>query len=191
MKATRFFIGASLAAVVIFGAYSCGKTLSLLNKTFTFSMPAQNFVIPPVPDSIALVSGYMPAVSGAFTYNLDSCIKANTGGALGVSNIGSFKINSCVLTVTNPDSTSNFQDFQSMNIAFTSTAVTGTYNLGCTQPDTYSATMTLTPTDTSADMKNYLQGSNFNYSVKGQMRHGTTDTMKCNAVFTFTVNVKG
>lgn len=191
MKINRILLSVSLASVVISGIYSCAKTLSLLNKTFTVSIPAQNFTIPPVPDSIAVVSGYMPAVNGAFTYNLDSCIKANTGGTLGVSNIGSFKIASCVLTVTNPDSVNNFRAFQNLAISFTSTAASGTYSIGFTQPDIYAATMTLVPADTTADMKSYLQGSNFNYSVKGQMRHGTTDTMQCNAVFTFSINVKG
>ncbi len=191
MKTNRIILVASLSALVGTSIYSCSKVLSLIDKTFTVSLPAQAFVIPPVDASIAAVSGYMPAVTGAFTYNLDSCIKANTGGSLSISNISGFKISSCVLTVTNPDSANNFQDFQSMNVGFTSSAVTTTYNLGCTQPDTYSETMTLAPLDTTADMSSYLQGSNFNYSVKGQMRHGTTDSMKCNAVFTFSIHVKG
>ena len=191
MKTVRNVLLVSVVATLVMGVYSCNKVLSLINKTFTVSIPAQNFVIPPVPDSVALASGYMPAVSASFTYNLDSAIKANTGGSLGISNIGSFKISSCVLTVTNPDSVNNFRAFQNMNIAFTSSAVSSTYNLGFTQPDTYAPTMTLAPLDTSANMTNYLQGSNFNFSVKGQMRHGTTDTMQCNAVFTFSINVKG
>jgi hypothetical protein len=190
MNMKRFLL-ITLSACAAIGISSCSKTLSLLNKTFTFQLPAQNFSIPPVPDSVALVSGYMPAISGAFTYNLDSCIKANTGNALGVNNIGSFKITSCVITLNNPDSVNNLSAFQSLNLAFTSTAVSGTYSLGFDQPNVYAATMTLAPADTSADMKNYLQGSNFNYSIKGQMRKGTTDTMQCNAVFNVTVRVQG
>ena len=191
MKQKHILIAAFTA--LIFGSLitTCSKTASLLNKTFTFSTPAQSFVIPPVPDSIALVSGYMPAVTGSFSYNLDSFIKANTGGVLGIANISILKLNNCLLTDTNPDSLSNFRDFQSLTVSFTATSTSSSYVISATQPDVYAATMTLMPNDTSASMAPYLSGSTFNYSVKGQMRHGTADSMKCNAVFTFTVNVQG
>ena len=191
MKNNRSVSIAVIATVVVFAIASCSKVASILTKNLSFSTTAQPFNIPPVPTAIALSTGIMPTVKGSFSYNLDSLIKASTNNALGVNSIGSLKIANCTMTVTNPTDSSNFQDFKSVTITFTSASTSATYQLTVNQADTFSSTMILTPVDTTADLKAYLQGNTFNYSVDGVMRRGTTDTMKCNAVFTFTLKVQG
>ena len=172
---------------------SCSKIASVLSKTLTFTTPAQTFTIPPVSDSAVVAASFFPAptVTGSFSYNLDSFIKANTGGVLGVNNIGSVRINNCTFNCTNAIPTANFQDFQTVTFSFTSTSNSSPLNLTVNQPDVFSSSMILTPSDTSTEMKSYLSGSSFTYGLSGQMRHGVSDSMKCNVTFTFTINVHG
>jgi hypothetical protein len=172
---------------------SCSKIASVLSKTLTFTTPAQSFTIPPVSDSAVLLTTFypLPAVNGSFNYNLDSFIKANTGGVLGINNIASVRINNCTFNCSNAISTANFQDFQTVTFSFTSTSNTTPFTLTVNQPDVFASSMVLTPTDTSTEMKSYLSGSSFNYGISGQMRRGTSDSMQCNVTFTFTINVHG
>lgn len=190
----RFISVLFLAAIAISTVLSCTKLASKINKDFTFSTSPQPFVIPIVPDSIVTAANLFKLPDAppiTFSYNLDSLIKANTDNILGVGNIGSLKVNSCVLTVTNPHPLSNFQDFETVTITFMATGSSYQYIITANQPDVYSETMTLSPADPSSDMKNILQGNNFKFLLSGKMRHGTADSMKCNAVFNFTVNVQG
>ncbi len=187
----KYSIAASvLMLIASFGLNSCSKVASILSQFLTFNTPAQNFTIPPVPNAVAAGTQIiMPTISGAFTYNLDSFIKAGTGGQMGINNIANVHINSCVLTVTNPTDSANWQQFQTVTISLTSATNSTPYVLTVNQADIYSSTMTLTPTDTTSELKSYLQGSAFNYSIGAQMRRGTTDSMKCNAVFSFTIKL--
>ena len=194
MITNRYLTTSAFAIIFLCALSSCSKTSSILNRTFSFSTPAQTFAIPPVPNAVAYGSGIMPTVSGSFKYDLDSAIKAASNNALSINNLGSLKLASCVITETNNTTvadSSNFSSFQSITISFTSVSNSTPYQLTVNQPDVFATSMTLAPLDTNAEMKSYLQGSNFNYAVDGKMRRGTKDTMKCNAVFTFTVKVQG
>ena len=191
MTINKIFTTAIIGLAITFGLMSCGKLASLINKTLNITTPGQNFTIPPVPYNSTLSVNFLPSLNGSFEYNLDSFIKANTDGALGINNITFLRIDSCTFTVTNPTATSNFQAFDTASIAFTSSSNSTPYVLKASQPNVYSVNLTMRPADTTINMQSYIQGNTFKYTISGKMRSATTDSMKCTGAMSFTVRIKG
>jgi hypothetical protein len=44
---------------------------------------------------------------------------------------------------------------------------------------------------TTKELKGYMMGNQYNYSVGGKLRRGTTDTLRCTIDFEFTLRVQG
>jgi hypothetical protein len=189
-KSFKFAVSIVITIAFIFGFCGCSKLAQNLNQTFTLQTPAQTFTIPPIPNIVASLDT-MPTVQGSFSYNIDSFIKANTGNVLSISNLNMVKISSCVLSLSDATPASNFQDFQYATIAFHSAANSTPFVLSANPPDVYASILTLTPTDTTGNLKTYMTGNSFNFSMTGAMRRGTADTLHCSVVFTFSINVQG
>lgn len=183
-KVNLFYI--SVIAIAVTALQSCTK----VGKNLYFKLPMQtgsvSLTIPPTPMTVGTAT-FGPATN---SYNVDSFIKAQTGTLLGVQNITSVKIVSCVLTVNNPDAANNLQNFQSGYADFSSNTNSTPYRINIPSiPDVFSTSINL-PVDTSAELSSYL-GNEFNYSVGGNMRRATTIPLNCTLQFTFNVIVQG
>ena len=97
---------------------------------------------------------------------------------------------SCVLTLQNPTPTDNFANLSSCSASF-STNNENPYEISVSNnPDVYATSLTL-PVDTSVQLKSYINGNDFNYSLGGQLRRASKDTLQCTIQFTYSINVQG
>src|SRR5271156_1441866 len=185
------YLSGSITIAVTFALLSlqsCGKLASsLVFNNLKLQPGSVTFTIPPTPSLDSTILG-----SATNSYNVDSFIKANTASTLGISNITSVKLSSCVITITSgADSTNNFANFSSCVASFYSNNNTTPYSISIpSNPDAYSTTLTM-PVDTTAELKSYLSGNTFNYSVSGKLRRATTQTLTCTISYSFTMNVQG
>jgi hypothetical protein len=169
--------------VVITTLQSCSKLAQkLLNFDLSMQTQTVNVDVPPAQGNIAV---------GPITtyYNVDSFVRASTGGQLGAANISSVKITSCVITINNPNFANNFANFKSASASFYSNTDTNPYTLSNpSNPDQYAPTLTL-PVD-QTELSSYI-GNQFTYSLSGSMRRPTTTTLHCTVTFTYSVKVSG
>jgi hypothetical protein len=136
------------------------------------------------------VNGTVTVGPATNTFNVDSFIRSQTGNQLGSANITSVKLSSVVFTLNNANALNNFQNFSSCSASFSSNTNPAPYTVSiASNPDAFSNTLTL-PIDTTAELKSYL-GNQFNYTVSGQLRRGTTIPLDCTVSFTFSVKVQG
>jgi len=173
-------LAAVFCAMVSF--QSCTKIGQLLH--FDLSMQTQSVTVDIPPASGVISVG--PVVT---SYNVDSFIKASTAGQLGVANIKSVKMSSCVMTINNPTPQNNFANFESASATAFSNTDTNPYTISITNnPNTYASTLNL-PVD-QTELSPYL-GSQFTYSFTGKLRRATTAKMNVTITFTYSVSVGG
>lgn len=188
MKKQRLLLTATLAlsTVALLTTQSCTKLAKNLQYDLAMQTASVQIVLPQALDT-------MTASAGTQTnyYNIDSFIKANTANVLGVSNITSAKLQSVVLSLTNPSASNNFANFKSCYGSFYTNSNTTPYQVSvANNPDVYSTQMSL-PVDTTAELKGYLGANNFTYSVGGSLRRVTTYSLHITAQITFKVHVQG
>jgi hypothetical protein len=189
MQKTSFFKALSITAlsVVFLGFNSCSKLKSLLQFDLNMQTASFQISIPP-----ATTSDSIPATTVTILFNVDSFVKAGTSNQLDISNLTVAKINSCILTLSNPDSANNFANLQTTTLQFYTDSMSTPYTIGNinNNPDKYSTSLTM-PVDTSANLSTYLHATKFVYSIAGKLRRSTTDTLKCSVQTTFTLHVQG
>src|SRR5580658_2415665 len=98
---TTFFIGAAL----LIGTTSCKKLITDLFPGESITLPTYSVTVPAIPfaDSTVQID------AGSFiTYvNTDSIIKAQTGGAFGLSDVSTVTVKQVTISVTNADAVNN------------------------------------------------------------------------------------
>ncbi len=163
---------------------SCSKIGNLLTFRVGMQTKSFDFTIPITTDTAVAIGPV------ATTFNVDSFIRANTAGQMGSANIKSVKLSSVVLTLNNANAANNFQNFEFVDLAFSSNTNGTPYTMSiANNPDSYSSTLSL-PVDTTRDLSSYL-GNEFTYTVRGRLRKPTTQEVNCTAVVTFNLLVKG
>ena len=180
------FVSVLAIIVAVVALNSCSKVASLLLYDVPLQSGSVTINVPATSDTGATASG-----SATNSINIDSVIKAYTANALGVSNITSLKLTSINIIVNNPDSTNNLQNFSSLYASFTANTSSTPYVINIpNNPNTYAASLSV-PVDSTAELKSYLNGNNFTYSVGGHLRAATTTTLNCTVNFTFDIHVQG
>jgi hypothetical protein len=186
-KLTFMPIAAVAALGAVFAMQSCGKIASKLHYDLPLQTGSVEVTIPPTSDT----TNQLLVGSGVNHYNIDSFIKANTGNVLGINNITSVKVTSVTLTLTaNASTTNNFANFKSAYASFFTDTKTTPYEVSIpNNPDTYADMLSLPVTND--ELKDYLKGSTYNYTVGGKLRRPITDSVKCKVEFKFNVTVNG
>ena len=183
-KLTRFSVLAFIVAIT--SLQSCTKIGSILQYDIPLQSGSVTITIPPTSKTAGSITG-----TGSNSINIDSVIKANTAGLMGVNNITSVKLTAASMTLANANSGNNFQNFQSCNASFSSNSDATPYSLNIADnPDSYATSLTL-PVDSTEELKGYLTGSEFTYSAGGQLRNSTTESLTCTITFTFNIHVQG
>lgn len=187
MKRYRILFASALAVtcVGIAALQSCNKLANLVNYDLDMQTASVEVTLPPTSDTIGSAAG-----SQVTHYNVDSFIKANTSNALGIANISSAKMKSCTITLLNPNATNNFANFRTATGSIYSNTNTTPYLLSLSNDDSYRTVLNM-PIDTSAELKDYLTGTDFTYSAGGSLRRATTDTLHVRVDFAFKVHVHG
>jgi hypothetical protein len=181
----RKVIGCVLLVLVIAaGITGCKK---IINSIFpgvdadvpaiTVNVPIINFSPYPVPANEIPVGTFTEA------FNLDSIVRAKTGGSYGAGDVGTVQIKQINFSLANSDDQNNLSNFKSVRFTFTSNSRTDTANIGTINfPDSTMSAYTFIPTN-SPDIRPYLNGSQITSNVYGQLRRYT------NKALTMTVNI--
>lgn len=157
--------------VVVFAVSSCQKATEALKPSFDVTLPDFNVVIPAVP---FVVPGEFEFPPLAASFNLDSLVKANTGGAFGASSVTSVKVKKVTLTATNADQNNNLSNFESARFALSSNTNSTPVDIASfTFPETYTTSVT-TESANSPELLPYLQGTQLTYHTYGKGRRTTS-----------------
>lgn len=152
---------------------SCKKIIRNIFQGIDADVPEFSVTIPPIP--IVLPIAIPIPISQHF--NLDSTVKANTGGVFGANDVTSVKVKQVVFNLSDADSLNNLSNFESVRVTFSSDVKTDTVTVASVVfPETYAATVTYTPVN-SPELKPYLTGSVLHYTIFGKIRRVTTKSL--------------
>jgi hypothetical protein len=176
----------TITLVTLFSCFllvSCDKLKSALLNAFSANSADFTFTVPPVTITDSVIS----LGSQTIYFDLDSTIKAVTSNSFNLSTISSVTPNSITLKIQNADSANSFANFQSGTVSFYSNTNTTPYNFNFTNPDHYTDSISI-PVDTNTNLKSYLEGKNFNYSLMGKTRRVTNKQLMIKANVKFKVH---
>lgn len=181
----RKIFAAVIFMTVIIAAFSgCKKIIREIFQGIDADVPQFSVTLPVIP--------FVPPGEAAFPisqhFNLDSTVRAQTGGVYGAGDVSSVKVKQMIFALSNADTLNNLSNFESVRITISSDTKTDTVSVASiTFPDTYASTVTYTPVN-SPNLKPYLNGSVLNYVVYGKLRRITTKQL--NVVINVTLRVE-
>jgi len=189
MKKT-YLLFVCAVAVCGFAFSSCNKVASAVAKATGISWSGYDMTVTVAAQSDT--SAQNSIGTGAFSYNLDSLIKSQTSNLLGLANIDTFEITSCMLTITNPDANDNFQNFETAKLSFSTNYNSTSVNMGeiDNNPNSYAAALSI-PVN-NVNLKNYVApigATSFNYVLSGKLRQATTTALTINIHLGYYVHV--
>jgi hypothetical protein len=162
----------------------CDKVKDLIKVNVTTSVNV-DFEIDPMNQTAVTYTDLRENVAN----ELDAIIKAENS-ELGIENIKSAKIESCVVTTTAtsvPDD--NFTALNNLSLAIKSdnkpTYITYAA-ITTTPPQPYSIEV---PVTAGVDLKDYLKGNSFGYQFTYSGKRKTTTTLQCRARITYKLSV--
>jgi hypothetical protein len=176
-------IAAFFSATVLL--QSCDKVIE--NAAIDLpAMTATAEVIVPVTNN---TSTQQDMGSQVVNYNVDSFIKANTNGTLGINNIKSAKLKSCKIKLNDgSNADNNFQNFESCYASFFTNTKTTPIKMTVNGPtqETYEMSLEV-PKD---DLAEYFKGTSFTYNVGGKLRKAVTQEVKATVTIEYILTVK-
>lgn len=191
MKYTLPKIAIACTLLATISLQSCDKVKDAVKTPdITFTGANTDFVIPKTDDT----TSEQAIGSGSYKYNIDSMIKAQSGGVVSYSSIKSVKITKVVLTLNDGDDNNNFQNFKTAGAQFNTDAKPGLslYQFAYIEnnPDTKSMTLELPIIDKDKNLKDYFSSGssvNFIYMAVGKLRHATTKELHCHIDVTYNI----
>lgn len=180
MKVRKLFyaISALLTTTIIFS--SCDKLKDKLFEAFVTQAADVSLTIPVV--SSTAQEGKVETLS--FYINVDSIIKANTGGLFSLNSVSTVEIETVDMTINNADANNNFANFEYGILLFnTWNPSTQDWNrvLGVARDDikdTYAGNMSLTLVQ-QVNLKDHLKGTKAVYYYTYKARRTTSKQLNC------------
>ncbi len=111
MKKARVWYMFMLAFMIF---VSCDKLKDKLFEAFTTGMTDVNFTVPVVTNTAA--EGKIETLP--IFINVDSIIRANTGGLFSLNSVSTIMVETADLTINNPDASNNLANFESGLLLF-------------------------------------------------------------------------
>ena len=180
----KVLISGLVVMILVVASAGCKKIIRNLFQGIDADVPKFTVTLPAVPLALP-VEVSLGTYSQPF--NLDSTVRANTGGVYGAGDVSSVKIKQIVFNLPNADSMNNVANFESARFTFSSDAKTDTVTVASiTFPDVYASTYTYTPVS-SPELKPYLNGSMLYYHVFGKLRRATTKELPLSILVTLRV----
>lgn len=177
----------SFLVIILFlvGFSSCKKIVGAIFQGTDVDAPAVNITIPAVialsPDEVTL---------GTYTQsiNLDSMVRAKTGGVFGANVVSSVKVKDVTITLANADQFNNISNFKTARVTLQSnTNNTPVQLFSVLLDDTYASTYTFTA-DNSPELISYLKGSTISYTLYGSIRRITNKPLQMQVNVTLRAN---
>jgi len=180
MKKIHFAFIIFLVAGLTF--VSCKKLISKLFPSFDTSVSIQ-IAVPAIPFPISGSVGLQ-----TIYYNLDSTIKANTGGVYGSADVSSITLKSIIVNLQNGDAANNFANFETLRIDLSSNSNSTPVAIASANiPDVASYSLSMEVSN-SLNILSYFQGNQLTYNIFGKLRRATSHEL--HGVATITVTVK-
>lgn len=121
----------------------------------------------------------------SYKFNLDSVVRAKTGGIYNANDVKSIKIKKLDVAITNADALNNISNFQSVRVTIQSNTNTTPAELfSVTFPDTYATSFSTPGND--VELLSYLKGSDITYNLFGKNRRVTTKPL----TITFSITLR-
>jgi hypothetical protein len=163
----------------------CKDIREKMLPSFTVNIPAINLTIPALPFK---QDKEVPVGALKAHINMDSTIRANTGGTFGAGAVSSVKIKKIVFLLQNADAENNLSNFESGRMRIYSDNDTSATDIASINfPQVYSDSLTVTPMN-SPDISNYLRGSALSYNIFWKNRRVTSK--KLNLAIRVTLSVQ-
>ncbi len=170
---TLLAFAALMAASFSFNA--CDKLKNDLFKAFTANGGSIDFTVPIISNT----STKTDMGTAVNNYNIDSIIKAETGGVFGLKDIKKITITEAKVKINNADADNNWANCEEGWVMFSTNQMTTPTAIATGLiPDTYSDEITL-PSVAGINLKDYLTGNVLTYIVQGKMRRATTKSLNC------------
>jgi len=169
-----------VAAVVVYSS-SCKKIVSAFYKGDDFTLPKVTLTIPVIP--VADSSKEFSAGNFTTEFNVDSTIKAHTGGVFGINAVDYIRVNRVVLNARNADANNNLSSIKTFRVAITSDSKGSATNMLVVNIPANAGSSYTDETDGS-NIVDYMHGREFNSSVYGTLRRPTTKALTVDMVIT-------
>lgn len=166
----RLIFTLTVAASFVAILPSCKKIIAAVYGGQDVAVPEYQFIIPQI---YIVPPGELPIGSYSFYFNLDSTVKANTGGVFGENSVNSVKIKKVTIKIINPDAYDNLSNFDSARVTLessTNSTPVELFKIGFAS--TYADSLNYIPTN-SPELLSYIKGKTITYNVFGKMRSPT------------------
>ena len=152
---------------------SCKKAVEAFGG-FDATLSEVDFVAPAITNPLPFPT---PEVKIGDTihqhFDVDSLIKANTGGTFSYADIVSIKLKTILIQATDATPATNLSNFQSARLTLFTDAVATPIEVVSINPFPTTYTDSLNVPSSGAELKSYLAGKQLNYLVYGSLRRST------------------
>ncbi len=168
----KFLKASGLVSIFIF-TMACNDLPEKLLPAFQVNIPPINLSIPPIP---SVSDKEIPVGALRAPINMDSAVRANTGGTMGAAAVHFVKVKQVVIKAVNADSNNNLSNFESARIRIFSD--TSSVDIATILfPVAFTDSMVIIPTS-SPDISNFLKGSSISYNLYWKNRKPTKKQMR-------------
>lgn len=160
--------------VIAAGVTGCKKIINAIFPSFDVDAPTITVSLPAIPFA---PPSELHIATIKQSFNLDSAVKAKTGGTFGASDVTSVQVKQIVFNISNADELNNLSNFESARFTLSSSSTTQVAEIAnITFPNTYADSYTYTTTN-PPEIISYLKGNELTYDVYGKLRRVTTKPM--------------
>lgn len=177
-----------LIALPLMLTMGCGKIRNEVKKSvfngLVITAIDQSFEIPEIP-----VAGPEATISNiAIPFNMDSVIRANTGGSFGLSDVGIVNMDDVTMYMQNPDTPVNMANFETVRLSLTTNTLTQPVLVEYRPvPDVYAASLVF-PIDKTKDLRPYASGSTLFVALSSKLRRPTNRTLYMRLIIKLKLN---
>ncbi len=165
--------------MLLLSGFSCNKIRDAIFPGVEVELPAFQFSVPPIP---IVVSNEVSLGTFSMAFNLDSIVRAKTGGAFGIGAVNSIKIKKMNIALLDGDANNNLSNFESTRFSFSSNTKTDAVEIiKINFADTPSYSITVEP-ENSPELIGYLSGSQINFNLSGKTRRTTQKALEFKVV---------
>ena len=170
-------------AILFITVLSCKQVRKKLLPSINVNIPPINLSIPPlsfIPDK------EVPAGALRTPINMDSTVRAKTGGTFGADAVTDVKVKKIVLKLLNADNNNNFSNFESGRIRiYSDTSEVDIANINF--PENFTDSLSITP-ENPPDISDYLRGRQIAYNLFWKNRRKTTKFLKLDVKITLGIH---
>jgi hypothetical protein len=162
--------------VLVAGSSSCKDVVDNIFPGTDIAVPPITISIPAFPP-LAVALGELPMGNFSQRLNLDSAVRANTGGAFGAEAVSSIKMKDVTITITDGDADNNLSNFESARVLLTSNSQSNAVELfSLSFPTANTYTLTHTPTN-PPELLPHIKGGELTYQIFGKARKSTSKSL--------------